>query len=82
MDGFSEYNQIQIWKEDHYNTTFSTPWGTFNYRVMIFGLKNTEATFEHGMTHYFRDLIHIILVYLDDLTTWSQKQAQHIDDLQ
>ena len=39
MDGFSRYNQIQIWKEHHYKTSFTTPWGTFAYRVMPFGLK-------------------------------------------
>ena len=33
------------------------------------------------MTYCFHDLIHIILVYLDDLTARSLKQAQHIDDL-
>ena len=68
MDGFSGYNQIQIQKEDHYKTTFTTPWGTFAYRVMPFGLKNAGATFQRVVTYYFHDLIHIILVYLDDLT--------------
>ena len=34
------------------------------------------------MKLFFHDLIHIILVHLDDLTTWSPKQTQHIDDLQ
>ena len=33
------------------------------------------------MTYCFHDLIHIILVYLDDLTARSPKRAQHIDDL-
>ena len=45
MDNFSRYNQIQIQKEDHYETAFTTPWGTFSYQVMPFGLKNTGATF-------------------------------------
>ena len=81
MDGFSRYNQIQIRKEGCYKTAFTTPWGTFSYRVMPFGLKNIGATFQHAMTHCFHDLIHIMLVYLDNLIAWSRKQAQHIDDL-
>ena len=81
MDGFSGYNQIQIRKEDRYKTTFTTPWGTFAYRVMPFGLKNAGVTFQCTMTHCFCDLVHIMLVYLDNLIARSQKQAQHIDDL-
>jgi hypothetical protein len=44
MDGFSGYNQIQIHPADQYKTAFITPWGTFAYRVMPFGLKNAGAT--------------------------------------
>ena len=81
MDGFSGYNQIQIRKEDHYKNAFTIPWGTFAYRVMPFGLKNIGATFQRAMTHCFHDIIHIMLVYLDNLIARSQKQAQHIDNL-
>jgi hypothetical protein len=81
MDGFSGYNQIQIHPTDQYKTTFTTPWGTFSYRVMPFGLKNAGATFQRAMTYVFHDLSHIILAYLDDLTARSKKQIQHLDDL-
>jgi hypothetical protein len=33
------------------------------------------------MTYIFHDLAHIILAYLDDLTTRSKKHTQHLDDL-
>ena len=82
MDGFSGYNQIQIQKEYRYKTAFTTPWGTFTYRVIPFGLKNAGGTFQRTMTYCFHELIHIILVYRDDLIARSPKQAQHIDDLQ
>ena len=49
MDGFSRYNQIQIQHTDRYKTTFTTPWGTFAYKVMKFGLKNVVATFQRAM---------------------------------
>ena len=45
MDGFSGYNQIQMAFEDREKTTFITIWGTFYYKVMPFGLKNTGATY-------------------------------------
>jgi hypothetical protein len=81
MDGFSGYNQIQIHPADQYKTAFTTPWGTFSYRVMPFGLKNDGATFQWAMTYIFHDLAHIILAYLDDLTARSKKRTQHLDDL-
>jgi hypothetical protein len=81
MDGFSGYNQIQIHPADQYKTAFITPWGTFAYCVMPFGLKNTGATFQQAMTYIFHDLANIILAYLDDLTARSKKCTQHLDDL-
>jgi hypothetical protein len=81
MDRFSGYNQIQIHPANHYKTAFITPWGTFSYRVMPFGLKNASATFQRVMTYIFHDLAEIILAYLDDLTARSKKHTQHLDDL-
>ena len=45
MNGFSGYNQIKIAEEDQHKTTFTTPWGTFCYNMMPFGLKNVGATY-------------------------------------
>jgi len=45
MDGFSGYNQIKMAPEDREKTAFITPWGTFCYRVMPFGLINAGATY-------------------------------------
>lgn len=33
MDGFSGYNQIKMSIEDREKTAFTTPWGTFCYKV-------------------------------------------------
>jgi hypothetical protein len=81
MDEFSCYNQIHIHPADQYKTAFTTPWGTFAYRVMPFGLNNSSATFQRVMTYIFHDLANIILAYLDDLTARSKKRTQHLDDL-
>ena len=48
---------------------------------MPFGLKNAGATFQWAMTYCFHDLVHILLVYLDDLTARSRKRSDHLDDL-
>ena len=81
MDGFSGYNQIAIRPADQLKTAFISPWGTFAYRVMPFGLKNASATFQRAMSYFFHDLAHIILAYLDDLTARSKHRVQHLHDL-
>ena len=49
MDGFSGYNQVAVLPEDQKKTTFTTPWGTFMYARMPFGLINAGATFQRAM---------------------------------
>ena len=68
MDEFSGYNQIRMAPEDMEKTTFITPWGTFCYRVMPFGLKNAGAMYQRAMKTIFHDLMHKkIEVYVDDM---------------
>lgn len=44
MDAFS--GLIRMAAEDKEKTTFITPWGTFCYKVMPFGLKRGQLTKE------------------------------------
>ena len=46
LNGFSEYNQVAMHPNDQENTAFTTPWGTFMYAKMPFGLMNVGATFQ------------------------------------
>jgi ribonuclease HI len=43
LDGFSDYNQIKVKREDKYKTTFITHWGTFAYESIPFVLSNACA---------------------------------------
>jgi hypothetical protein len=43
--GFLGYNQIMVHLDDQENTVFTTPWGTFMYKKMPFGLMNAGETF-------------------------------------
>ena len=45
LDGFSGFNQIVVHPDDQEKTAFTTPWGTFMYAKMPFGLMNVGATF-------------------------------------
>lgn len=45
-DGYKGYHQIPMDIVDAVKTTFVTPWGTFAYKVMPFGLFTAPATFQ------------------------------------
>jgi hypothetical protein len=49
LDGFNGYNQIKITPQDQDKTTFTSPWGTFAYRVLPFGLCNAPTTFQRAV---------------------------------
>lgn len=49
LDGFSSFNQILVHPNDQDKIAFTTPWGTFKYVKMPFGLKNAGATFQRAM---------------------------------
>lgn len=72
MDGFSCFNQVVFKQSEQYKTNFTTPWGTYVYVRMPFGLKNVGATFQRAMDVAFSDFIDTFLaVYQDDLTTYN-----------
>jgi hypothetical protein len=82
MDGFSGYNQIKMAQKDKEKTTFLTPWGTFCYKVMPFGLKNAGATYQRAMVTLFHDMMHKeIEVYVDDMIAKSGEGENHVQIL-
>ena len=83
VDGYSGYNQIKMAPEDMEKTTFITPWGTFCYKVMSFGLKNVGATYQRAMVTLFHDMMHKeIEVYVDDMIAKSRTEEDHVVNLQ
>ena len=72
MDGFSRYHQIRIHEEDRHKTTFSIEWGSFQYMVMPFGLKNALAIFSRLVVVVFKEYIYkFVEVYFDDWTMFG-----------
>jgi hypothetical protein len=66
-DRFSGYHQIKIALEYRHKTTFSTYWGSFQYTIIPFGLKNAPTIFSRVVVVAFKDLIHKFLEdYLND----------------
>ena len=65
--GFLGYHQIRIHKEDRHKTTFTIEWGSFQYTMMPFGLKNAPTIFSRLVVVVFKEYIHkFVEVYFDD----------------
>ena len=82
MDGFSGYNQVAVLPEDQKKTAFTTPWRTFMYARMPFGLINAGATFQRAMDIAFvGEQDKFLVVYLDDIIVFSKNDDEHIENL-
>ena len=82
MDIFSGYNQIKLVEVDQEKTSFVTSQGLFCSKVMLFGLKNTGATYQRLMNKMFEHQIRRnFQVYVDDMLVKSQMEEDHLDDL-
>ena len=82
MDAFSGYNQISMNPNDQKKTSFVTAQGTYCYRVMSFGLKNAEATYQRLVNRMFQKQIGATMeVYIDDMLVKSTKSNLHITHL-
>lgn len=82
IDGFSGYNQIAVHPDDREKTTITTPWGTFMYEKMPFGLMNAGATFQRAMDIAFvGEKDKFVLIYLDDITIFSHSHEEHLHHL-
>jgi hypothetical protein len=76
MDGFSGYNQVFIQITDQLKTIFTTPWGTFAFNQMPFGLCNAPGTFQRLMIDIFIDFLQDFLeVFIDDFAVFSNAET-------
>ena len=72
-----------IKESDQLATSFITPFGSFCYVIMSFGLKNTGATYQCCMLKCFGDLIgQTIEAYVDYIMVKSKWVNQVIADLE
>lgn len=80
-DGFSGYHQIRIAPKDHNKTTFATKWGSFQYTIMSFGLKNALAIFSWVVVAVLKEFIHKFLeLYFNDWTSFGMVKV-HVSNL-
>ena len=69
-------------EEDQEKTAFITSQGLYYYKVMPFGLKNAEATYQRLVNKMFSQQIgRNMEVYVDDMLVKSKEELAHLDDL-
>jgi hypothetical protein len=68
---FQDTIRSQIAKEDRHKTTFSIEWGSYQYTMMPFGLKNAPTIFSRVVVKAFKEFFHKFLeAYFDDRTVF------------
>ena len=83
LDAYSGYHQIAMKESDQLVTSFITPFGSFCYVSMLFGLKNARATYQCCMLKCFRGLIgRTIEAYVDDIVVKCKWAEQVVADLE
>ena len=75
LDCYSGYHQIALKKDDQIKISFITPFGAYCYTTMLFGLKNTGATYQRAIQVCLKDEIKDDLVeaYVDDVVVKTKE---------
>ena len=83
LDAYSGYHQIAMGESDQLVTAFITPFGSFCYKTMPFGLKNACATYQRCMQACLADQIgRNVEAYVEDIVIKTKKAPQLVSDLE
>ena len=80
FDLLKGYWQVPLTERAKQISSFCTPFGLFQYKVMPFGLKNAPATFQRMVNTSVANF-EGIEAYIDDLIVYSETWEQHMRQL-
>ena len=72
------YHQIRVKKEHVPRTAFQTRYGSFQFKVLPFGLCNAPATFQRTMNNLLAPCREFAEVYIDDIIIHSRTLEEHV----
>ncbi|KAK0574989.1 hypothetical protein LWI29_032165 [Acer saccharum] len=70
--------QIGIHPDERYKTAFCLPNAQYQWTVLPFGLKTAPSLFQKAVTRIFHPLLHLALIYIDDILLFSPDETSHI----
>jgi len=71
LDLAKGYYQVEMAEKSKPLTTFSLPFGKYQFKRMLFGLKTAPAVFQKLMDTVLRPCSEFSFTYLDDLPVFS-----------
>ncbi|MCO5592793.1 hypothetical protein L7F22_046796 [Adiantum nelumboides] len=81
-DGYSGYFQLILAPEDRKKTTFITPWGSFCFCCLPFGLTNGPRAFERKVDWVFNPFLgKFVKGFIDDFCVYSPWK-EHVQKLE
>jgi hypothetical protein len=81
LDLHAGFHQIRIHPEHVGRTAFKTKYGTYQWRVMPFGLCNAPSTFQRTMDLLLTEFREFMGAYVDDILVHTNTMEEHLSAL-
>ena len=82
LDRISGYYHIELGKASRTKTTFITPFGKWEFNMVLFGLAQALAYFQALISKVLEGLSHFAITYLDNIIIFSKNEEEHLQRLE